>query len=158
MTHNPQASTTEKIAAYCAQLHMDPDEPLRALLMTLAVVLDANQHAAAKTGREAAQIAGQAAAAEARLQFARMARDVSWMRRIIVGGGLLVAFAAGYAVARAAPTPTFAGRMTAAQIETMRYNDLGSLLANCQEQAPRDGRKWCSFTAGWWLSPPPPPR
>jgi hypothetical protein len=130
-------------------------QPLRqGMVMTVRAALDARQ-AAEKVGREAGRQAAQAAGLEARSQFAKLAREVSWVKHAAVAGLVVLTAAVTWFAARQVPMATPYGRMTPAQAETLRFNDLGAAMNACAPQAPHGGRQWCSL--GWWLSPPPPP-
>lgn len=89
---------------------------------------------------------------------ATIAREVAWLRRLAVIGLVLVAAGGGWWAGQRIPHPTPLGRLTPAQAETLRWNDLGALLEGCQRGAPQGGREWCAFSRGWWLSPTPAPK
>lgn len=150
--------TAEQVAALCDEAGMDKGDPLRASMVGLARSAEDLGAAADRIGREAAGRAATAAVAECRAQMARVAREVSWIRRLAVAGLVLLAAGGGWWAGQRLPQPTPLGRLTPAQAETLRWNDLGALLESCQRGAPQGGRDWCGFTRGWWLSPPPLPK
>ena len=152
------ANMAEQVEGYCAKAGMPEDEPLRQAMVSVARSADSLHAAADRVGREAAGRAATAAVAECRMQMARVAREVSWIRRLTVAGLVLLAAGGGWWAGQRLPQPTPLGRLTPAQAETLRWNDLGALLEGCQRGAPQGGRDWCSFTRGWWLSPPPLPK
>jgi hypothetical protein len=147
----------EQVEGYCAKAGMPEDEPLRQAMVSVAKSADSLQAAADRIGREAAGRAATAAVAECRAQMARVAREVSWIRRLAVAGLVVLAAGGGWWAGQRLPQPTPLGRLTPAQAETLRWNDLGALLEGCQRGTPQGGREWCGFTRGWWLSPPPAP-
>ncbi|WP_157033571.1 hypothetical protein [Belnapia moabensis] len=150
--------TAEQVAALCDAAGMDEGDPLRASMVGLARSAEDLHAAADRIGREAAGRAASAAVAECRLQMARVAREVSWIRRLAVAGLVLLAAGGGWWAGQRLPQPTPLGRLTPAQAETLRWNDLGALLESCQRGVPQGDRDWCGFTRGWWLSPPPLPK
>src|SRR4051794_27901531 len=137
---------------------MSEGDPLRASMVSVAQSADSLQAAADRIGREAAGRAATAAVAECRAQIARVAREVSWSRRLALAALVVLAAGGGWWAGQRLPKATSQGRLTPAQAETLRWNDLGALLESCQRGAPQGGREWCGFTRGWWLSPPPPPK
>ena len=151
------ATTAAQIEDYCVQAGMPEDEPLRQAMVSVARSADSLQAAADRIGREAASRAATAAVAECRSQMARVAREVSWIRRLALVGLVVVAAGGGWWAGQRQPQATPLGRLTPRQAETVRWNDLGALLEGCQRGAPQGGREWCGFTQGWWLSPPPAP-
>ena len=148
----------EQVAALCEEAGMGEDDPLRASIDSLARSAEELRAAADRIGREAAQRAATAAVAECRSQMARVAREVSWIRWLAVAGLIVVAAGGGWWAGQRMPQATPLGRLTPAQAETLRWNDLGALLQGCQRGAPQGDRDWCQFTRGWWLSPPPAPK
>ena len=150
--------TAEQVAALCDEAGMGESDPLRASMVSLARSAEELRAVADRIGREAAGRAATAAVAECRSQMARVAREVSWIRRLAVAGLVLCAAGGGWWAGQRMPKPTPLGRLTPAQAETVRWNDFGVLLAGCQRGKPQGGREWCGFTQGWWLSPPPAPK
>lgn len=137
---------------------MDEHDPLRVSMVSLAHSAEDIRTAADRIGREAAQRAAGAAVAECRSQMARVAREVSWIRRLLLAGLVLLAAGGGWWAGQRLPQPTPLGRLSPAQAETLRWNDLGLLLQGCTRQPPQGGRDWCAFTQGWWLAPHPAPQ
>ena len=150
--------TAEQVAVLCEEAGMGEDDPLRASMVSLARSAEELRTAADRIGREAAGRAATAAVAECRAQMARVAREVSWIRWLTVAGLVVVSAGGGWWAGQRLPQATPLGRLTPAQAETLRWNDIGALLEGCQRGAPQGGREWCGFTRGWWLSPPPPPK
>ncbi|MDO9711767.1 hypothetical protein [Paracraurococcus lichenis] len=146
------------VAAYCDRAGMPADEPVRLALVAVAAVADRLDDAASRVGREAARQAALGAAQEMRTAAARLVREVRWHRGLLLTALLLAAAGGGWWAGRQMPQPTLAGRLSAAQAETLRWNDLGVLLESCARQSAQAGREWCAFTQGWWLSPPPAPK
>lgn len=131
------------------------DRPLRTALVTVAQAAEDAQRAAERVGREAGQRAAAAAAAEMRTQAARLLREAGWIKRLAVAGLVAGSAGGGWIAGRQMPQATPWGRLSPAQMETVRFNDLGAALAACAPQEPRGGRDWCAV--GWWLAPPPAP-
>ena len=80
------ATMAEQVERYCARAGMPEDEPLRQAMVSVAQSADSLQAAADRIGREAAGRAATAAVAECRSQMVRVAREVSWIRRLAVAG------------------------------------------------------------------------
>lgn len=153
----PDPSFTTQVARLCDEAGMDGphDQPLRAILMTVTRAAQDAQQAAERVGREAGQRAGAAAGSEVRAVARQLLREVQWTKAAAVAGLVVLSGAAGWVAARQVPVSTTLGRLTPAQMETLRWNDLGAALNACAKQAPSGGRGWCAL--GWWLEPPPPP-
>jgi hypothetical protein len=151
-------ATASKVAAYCDAAGMDAKDPLRLAMVSVAQSAEALSFSAEKVGKEAGQRAAQAAAAEMRAVAPKVLREAVWAKWLTVGGLVILSVVAGWLVGRHTPLQTGFGRLTPAQVETLRWNDLGTLLNGCQAQPPTSGREWCGFTGGWWLGPPAAPK
>lgn len=154
------SETAAQVAAWCDEAGLDSPagKPLRLALITTAQAAVDAKGAAEKVGKEAGQRAGQAAGAEVRSQIAKLALQVSWLKRLAVTGLVVGTAGLTWLAARHVPMATPYGRMTPALAETLRWNDLGALLDACTPQASQGGREVCGFTRGWWLSQPPQPK
>lgn len=156
--HSSSTDLPARVAVWCDEAGMDgpADKPLRAMLMAVAQAAQDTQRAAEKVGKEAGRQAAQGAATEMRSQIGRLFRELSWVKVLLGLALAVVPSAATWVTARQVPMVTPYGRMTPAQAETFRFNDLGAALNACTPQAPQGTRRWCSV--GWWMDPPPPPK
>lgn len=131
---------------------------IKAIMVTTMQAATDAKNAAEKIGREAGRRAAEAAATETRTALGKLLRQVRGIHVAGIVGLAVCCLALGWFAGRSMPVLTNLGKLTPKQMESLRWNDFGAALNACQAQRPIEGREWCGFTVGWWLSPPTPPK